>query len=229
MRKLTVLSLGGSIIAPAEVDTLFLAGFVDLIMEKVTQGERFIIVTGGGGPARAYQAAYRVVAKTHSNDAQDWIGITATRLNAQLVKALFADLCVDPVVCDPTGKIDFTGSVLVAAGWKPGFSSDYDAVLLAERFGAETLINLSNINRVFSADPKEDPQATPYDTLTWEEMRSLVGDQWVPGKNTPFDPVAARKATALRLQVVIAAGKDLENLNALLAGKPFVGTRIGPD
>ena len=48
----------------------------------------------------------------------------ATRLNAQLLRAIFADLCNEPVVYDPTQCSDFSGQVLVAAGWKPGFSTD---------------------------------------------------------------------------------------------------------
>jgi uridylate kinase len=46
----------------------------------------------------------------------------ATRLNAQLVKAVFADLCPTDVVYDPTAAEVFAGRVMVAAGWKPGFS-----------------------------------------------------------------------------------------------------------
>ena len=230
MKKTIVFSLGGSIIAPSEVDTSFLGGFIDIVVNRVTgHNERFIIVTGGGGPARVYQAAYREVARKPEDAEQDWIGITATRLNAQLVRSLFAEYCNDDVVYDPTGDFSFTGSILVAAGWKPGFSSDYDAVLLAERFGADTLVNLSNISRVYSDDPKTNPEARPYDTLTWDEMRSIVGDTWVPGKNTPFDPIAARKAADLKLKVVITSGKDLENLESFLSGKAFEGTIIGPE
>jgi hypothetical protein len=42
--------------------------------------------------------------------------------------------------------LPFSGRVLMAAGWKPGFSTDYDAVVLAERFGARIrILMLSNI------------------------------------------------------------------------------------
>lgn len=230
MSTTTVFSLGGSIIAPDEVDINFLTGFISLIRGRIRdRNERFIIVTGGGSPARVYQAAYRAIVDTPNDAEQDWIGITATRLNARLIKALFAEDCTDEVVCDPTGDFTFTGSVLVAAGWKPGFSSDFDAVMLAERFGAGTLVNLSNINRVYSDDPKTDPGAVPYDALSWADMRKLVGDEWVPGKNTPFDPIAAKKAEGLGLKVIIAAGRDIGNLGSMLSGRPFEGTVIGPD
>jgi uridylate kinase len=86
------------------------------------KNDRLILVVGGGGPARIYQKAFREVTGTAENagtDAADWIGIMATRLNAQFVKASFGDLCLEPVVTDPTVANEFTGRILVAAGWKP--------------------------------------------------------------------------------------------------------------
>jgi uridylate kinase len=118
---------------------------------------------------------------------------------------------------------------MIAAGWKPGFSSDFDAVLLAEKFGADTVINLSNISKVFTADPKLDPSAKPIDAIDWTGFRKIVGEEWAPGKNLPFDPVATRRAQELGLKVIVAAGKDLANMRALLTGGSFVGTAIGPD
>ncbi len=50
----------------------------------------------------------------------------------------------------------------------------------------------------------------------------------MPGKNTPFDPTAARAAAAAHLRVVFAEGRDLANLSRILSGKPFTGTTIGP-
>jgi uridylate kinase len=55
----------------------------------------------------------------------------------------------------------------------------------------------------------------------------MVGDEWVPGKNVPFDPVASRHAEKIGLKVICAAGKDLRNLEDILKGKEFLGTRIG--
>jgi uridylate kinase len=186
---------------------------------------RLILVVGGGGPARGYQAAYRHIAEKPEAGAQDWIGIAATRLNGELVRSLFPGECREDLVTDPRGAV-FTGRILVAAGWKPGFSSDYDAVFLAEKFGADTVINLSNISKVYTADPKTDPSARPLDRLSWEDFRGIVGDEWTPGKNAPFDPVAARKAAELKMKVIVAAGKDLVSLEAILTDKPFTGTTI---
>jgi len=224
----TVISLGGSIVAPDGVDELFLKDFVALIGEFLVKDDkrRFILVIGGGGPARAWQSAYRNIASTTVNEEADWIGIMATRLNAQLVKAVMGEWCTQEVVYDPTQVEPLMGRVLVAAGWKPGFSSDYDAVLLAERFQADAVINLSNIEKVHTDDPKKNPDAKPIDAISWTDFCAMVGDEWTPGKNVPFDPVASRHAARLGLKVICAAGKNLPNLGKILLGEPFTGTTI---
>ena len=224
----TVLSVGGSIVAPENPDSEFLASFVALVREWLAEdnSRKLILVIGGGGPARSYQKAYRTVCPGGADDQADWIGIMATRLNAQLLKAIFADICPADVVYDPT-KVDvFTGRIIVAAGWKPGFSTDNDAVLLAERFNAPTVINLSNIAKVYTDDPRTNPDAKPIDTISWADFRAIVGDEWVPGKNVPFDPIASIHAQKAGISVICAAGRDIENLRNILDGKPFTGTTI---
>ncbi len=226
----TVISLGGSIVAPEGADAKFLRDFAELVRGLLEEDKerRFIFVVGGGGPARAWQNAYREVCKgAISNEEADWIGIMATRLNAQLVKAVMAEWCFQEVVTDPTIAQPISGRVLVAAGWKPGFSSDNDAVLLAGRFNAKTVINLSNIEKVYTSDPKIDPHARPLDRISWDDFRAMVGDTWVPGTNVPFDPVASRHAQELGLKVICAAGKNLENLKNIIRGGDFIGTTIG--
>ena len=225
----TVISLGGSIVAPDSVDEQYLKYFSELIRDILDEDQerKFIFVVGGGGPARTWQSAYRnVFTGKICNEEADWIGIMATRLNAQLVKAVLSDLCPQQVIYDPTIDEPMKGRVLVAAGWKPGFSTDYDAVLLAERFGAKMLINLSNIEKVYTADPKSDPKARPLEHISWKDFRLMVGDEWIPGKNVPFDPVASRHAEKIGLKVIFAAGRNLINLSKIFSGEEFIGTTI---
>ncbi|AAS12605.1 putative uridylate kinase [Treponema denticola MYR-T] len=229
----TVLSVGGSIVAPDKPDFDFLDKFSKTIRNWLLQdsSRKIIMVIGGGAPARDYQNAYRKVCDLRKapakNDEADWIGIMATRLNAQLVKAVFEDLCPNPVVYDPTTVDMFGGQILVAAGWKPGFSTDNDAVVLAERFSGNLVVNLSNIAKVYTDDPKKNPEARPIDSISWEDFIKIVGTEWVPGKNTPFDPIASQRAQKAGIKVICAAGKDIENLENILNGKDFKGTVIG--
>jgi uridylate kinase len=216
-------------IAPDAVDVAFLKEFhrrITVWLDEVP-GRRVVLITGGGAPARVYQQAYRAVTAQADTDAQDWIGIAATRLNAALVKAVFGAESPDAVVTDPTAPFDWTGRVLVASGWKPGFSTDFDAVVLAERFGAQTVVNLSNIAQVYTDDPKKNPDAKPLASLSWADFQKIVGTEWNPGLNAPFDPVATKKASELGLTVYVASGKDLPNLDKILRGQEFFGTVIG--
>jgi uridylate kinase len=231
MSTTKVISLGGSIIVPDKVDSNFLLAFRAAILEYLERktNSRLIIVCGGGAPARDYQRAYRAVIPEADADVLDWIGIAATRLNAELLKQLFRELCLEQVITDPTTVSVFPGRILVAAGWKPGFSTDNDAVLLAERFQADTLLNLSNIVKVYTADPKTDPDAKPLDSISWKEFQKLVGDTWKPGINVPFDPVATEKAARLKLRVIVAGGRNIDNLKKILYDEMFEGTVIGPD
>ena len=239
-----VLSVGGSIIAPDKVDTKFLSDFTSMIVSwlKDNLETRVILVSGGGTPARLYQNAYKDTFNTlepsfqnivkfadddATNYACDWIGIMATRLNAQLLKTCFGSLCPSDVITDPTAAPDvFNGRVLVASGWKPGFSTDNDAVLLAEKYNASTVINLSNIEKVYTDDPRKNPNAKSLDTISWDDFRKMVGDEWVPGKNCPFDPIASKKAAQLGLTVICAGGKNISNIRSILDGATYIGTTI---
>ena len=227
--SLTVISLGGSIVSPDKPDVDFLSAFRKAVVDYLSADpeRRLILVIGGGAPARVYQNALKEITNDTDSSVLDWIGIRATHLNGMLVKAVFSDLAPDDFVIDPSADIPFTGRILVAGGWKPGFSTDTDAVMLAERFGADTVINLSNTEKIYTADPRKDSSAVPLDRISWKDFRAMVGDEWVPGKNVPFDPVASRMAEKAGIRVIAADGRNIPNTIAVLEGRDFTGTVIG--
>ena len=224
-----VLSVGGSIVVPEFPDSEFLKKFSTLVRDWLSKDEqrKLILVVGGGGPARIYQNAYKEIIDNISDNSQaDWIGIMATRLNAQLLKAIFSDLCTQDVVYDPTAVSEISGRILIAAGWKPGFSTDTDAIYLAEQFNAKVVVNLSNIEKVYTDDPKKNPDAKPLDNISWKDFRKMVGDEWTPGKNCPFDPIASKRAESADIDVICAGGKDIANIEKILNDQDFFGTKI---
>ena len=238
-----IISVGGSIIAPDQVDTGFLVEFTRIAVAwlNVSENRRLVLVAGGGAPARVYQSAFREVtsrrgifvdtlanvSKEVQDASADWIGVMATRLNAELLRACFGTIAADPVVTNPMEAPEvWKGDVLVAAGWKPGFSSDNDAVLLAEKYGAKEVINLSNIDYVYDKDPKKNPDAKPLDRISWADFCAMVGDKWVPGMNAPFDPIASKRAAKLGLTVICASGHDIDNLRLILDNGDYRGTTI---
>jgi uridylate kinase len=224
-----VISLGGSLVAPDSIDENFIDRFRTLILNFLNKEShrKIILVVGGGAPARIYQQACRKLNADVSNDSLDWVGIAATRLNAMLIKTVFGcEEAPGDIVDNPeTGRFD-KGRILVACGWKPGFSSDYDAVVLAKRFDGSAVINLSNIDYVYDDDPRRNKQARPLSNISWADFTALVGTVWQPGANYPFDPIAARLAAEAGLTVVVAKGSNLENLSNILEEKAYIGTTI---
>ncbi len=220
-----IISLGGSLIIPNGIDTDFLTEFKALITRHVDAGSRFALIIGGGKTARIYQEGARAVSDISSDDA-DWIGIAATHINAELLRSVFSPLTHASIVTNPTEPIHFTEKILVGAGWKPGWSTDYVSVLLAKNLGAKKLINLSNIDYVYDADPRTNPNAKKIEDISWGAFRKIIPEKWDPGLNAPFDPIAAKEAESLGLEVSVMNGKNLENIDAYLSGKPYLGTKI---
>ncbi len=221
-----VISLGGSLVVPDELNVRFLKKFRTLILQLVKRGQRFILIVGGGKVARRYQAAARQVTKLTPDDL-DWLGIHATRLNAHLLRTLFRDYA-HPLIITSKEKINakIRSKIIVAAGFRPGSSTDYDAVLLAKAFGAQTILNLSNIDYVYDADPRKHPQAKPLKKLDWRTFTKLVGTTWDPGANVPFDPVASKWAAKWGMHVVITRGTNFANLRSWLGHGKGTGTVI---
>ena len=116
--------------------------------------------------------------------------------------------------------------LIIAAGYRPGASTDLRAVQIAARVGAKKVINLSNTDYIYSANPNDNPDATKFEDITWVEFRKLIPAEWDPGLSSPFDPVAAREAEGLALEVASINGSDLTQLANYLDNKKFVGTKI---
>ena len=98
---------------------------------------------------------------------------------------------------------------MVAGGWKPGWSTDYVASIIAQEYGVRTVINLSNIDYVYDSDPKKNKDAKKIAEIKWKEFRKIVGNKWKPGLNMPFDPIASQKGEQLGLEVAIMNGPYL--------------------
>lgn len=222
-----VISLGGSLVSleAGRVDTAFLTRFRALILKYVKQGHKFAIIVGGGKVCRVWQEAGRQLGVKSSGDL-DWIGIRATHLNMELVRAMFGSRAYARIIKDPSEKAP-SFSVVFGAGYKPGSSSDYDAVVRAKTVGAETVINLSNVSHVYDNDPRTHKDAKSLRTISWAEYLRRFGAKWTPGANVPFDSKAARLAARAKIRVVFMDGRDLKNVEKFLQDKVFRGTIIG--
>lgn len=162
----------------------------------------------------------------------DWLGIHATRLNAQFLRTIFREVAYPIVLHEPKKPVKNNWRLLIAAGWKPGWSTDYIAVLLAKRFKVKKIIDAGNIPFVYSKDPhallEKRRGACPIKKISWKSYQKLIGSKWIPGLPAPIDPIAARLARKLKIPALIIKGTELKNLEKIILGQKFKGTIIEP-
>ncbi len=220
-----IVSLGGSLIIPEEIDVDFLRNFKELILAEVAKGKKFVLITGGGKVCRKYQNAATTLS-TPSHEDLDWIGIASLKLNAELVRVIFGDLAHKEVIENLSVPFDFDKNIVIGSAYKPGHSTDVDAMLAAQTVGAKMVINLSNTDYVYDSDPRTNPNAQKIEKISWTEYRKLIPSEWHPGLNTPFDPIASQMAEDAGVTVVTMNGKNIENLRKCLNQETFEGTTI---
>ncbi len=171
--KTVVISLGGSVIIPKEIQIRFLKKFKEFILRFLKKNYRFVIVAGGGNICREYQKAAATIARVSDED-KDWIGIHATRLNAHLLRTIFKKEAYPIVLDNPLKQINGKNyNLFIGSGWRPGWSTDYDTILLAERFKADKIINATNIDYVYEKDIAKHKSAKPIKEITWDKIKNI--------------------------------------------------------
>lgn len=223
--KTFVISLGGSLVVTEEIDFSFLKKFQLFIEKQIKRKRKFIIIVGGGKIARKYQHVAKKLTNVSNTDL-DWLGIHATRLNAHLLLTIFRKYAYFRIIKNPKEKVNFKEKILIAAGWKPGFSTDYDAVWLAKTYNSDTIINLTNINFVYDKDPSKYKNAKPFKKISWSDYLKLINKKWEPGMSSPFDPLASKLAKKFGFKCLIIGGKNLKETEKFLDGRNFKGTLI---
>lgn len=214
-----VISLGGSVIVPKDLDMMFLRDFAKLI-KKYKKKHKFSIVCGGGHTARIYTSKAKEFGLS-TNDAHE-LGISATHLNAKfLAKILDAKFSNE----HPT-KIGKMKGIVVSGGYKPGWTTDTDAALIAKSMKADMLINMTDVKGVYTKDPHKFKNAKLIPKISWEEFEEMFGKKITgAGKHYVFDPLAGQICKKSKIKVYVS-GKNLKNIEKLLNRKNFTGTII---
>ncbi len=224
-----IVSLGGSVIFPdTGINNQFLKEFELIVREKIAKKNwRFFIFAGGGHVAREYQyTAERVIGKVKDEDI-DWLGIHATRLNAHLLRTIFRDLAL-PRVLVKYDRLPALANfkIVICAGSKPGATTDFDVVKLANLLKVKEVFSFLNVAGIYDRDPKIFQNARLLKHLNWSAYQEMIGDWWQPKRQVPFDPFATKLAQKIGLRVYFLDGKNAANLKDVLEKKDFVGSII---
>ena len=164
------------------IDDHVLGRIAGEIAEVANLGVKLGIVTGGGNIYRGIS-----IQKAGGNRvAGDQMGMLATVLNSIALQQQLGALCVRtrifsavamPAICETfnqrNAEAAFEGGdvVLFAAGTgNPFVTTDSGAALRAAEMGCDALFKGTQVDGVYTADPKKDPKAKRYDRLSYDEV-----------------------------------------------------------
>jgi uridylate kinase len=211
---------------PLELGVEEIKKYGGLFSELKRKGNQLIVVTGGGKNARKYIEAARKLGASEA--VCDQIGILVTRLNARLLITSMGDDAYPkvPETVEDLRLYFESGKVIVMGGLQPGHSTNAVTALAAESIGASVLVNLTNVDGVYTADPKKDPKAKKFDEISTDKLLSLIsGEEMTAGSYELLDPVSVRIIERSHIPTWIVSGEDPENILKILKGK-HVGTKI---
>jgi uridylate kinase len=216
-----IISIGGSLLTK-ELTIENFKKYADVFLKLKDAGHQLAVVCGGGKVCRDYRDIARGF--TDDADALDFIGIMATHINASTVAAVLDENghlvkwgTLEVALKDV--KKHFGEKILVGGGYEVGASSDYDAALFAEVIDADMLINASNIDGVYTTDPRKDPDAKKIDKLTHEEFEKIImQNPQTPGEYRLFDLPATKLIKKLKLKTVFIDGNDPEEILRAVEG-----------
>jgi uridylate kinase len=222
--KITI-KLGGFSFPP-ELDVEKIKPYANVISRLRREGNELVIVTGGGKNARKYIGAARKLGASEA--ICDQIGILVARLNARLlIISLDDDAYPDvPENLEEVRHFFQLGKVVVMGGLQPGHSTNAVAALVAETIGSSLLINVTDVDGVYTADPKRNPMAKKIDEVSTDKLLSLASSEHiVAGSYELMDPLSVRIIDRSHIPTWIVSGEDPENIVRILRGE-HVGTKI---
>ena len=220
---------GGSILAPDVPDVNSIREAAQALRALKSRNHEVLVVVGGGGPSRRYiEVARKLKASSASCDV---LGIEVTHLNARLLIAALGDLAEGEPIATVGVAMEamLRGKVPVMGGFKPGQTTDAVAAMLAMTSRSELLAFFTDVDGVYTADPKLDPKAKKFEEMTAQQLMSLVGKQRIePGMRAVIDPVGARLIEQARIQTLVLGKREIKRFQEILNGAEHSGTTIIP-
>jgi len=228
---LVVLKLGGSVAFPGRPDVDFIESFAKTVDKAMKEGgHRIAIVVGAGAVSRGYTSPLR--GRAGMNEAfLDELGIDIARVNARIISKFVKGKYVETL--RDAGETIEEGLIPVMGGLIPGQSTDAVAAVLAEYLEADRLVVLTNVDGIFTDDPKKEKdtkkkEAHLIKTLSFDELRKTCENLEYKASDYPvFDFVAAKIVARSRIKTHVANGKNVKNLSEVLDER--IGTTISAD
>ncbi len=225
--KITI-KLGGSVLTGNQIDVEFVKKFA-LMLNSWKDKNEIAVVVGAGKLSREFDKIARGL--TSNENLLDQIGIYVARLNASILIAALGESACPEIPRNETEFLKlvdkYPGKIIVAGGFRPGQRTDAVAVEIAKDWGADLIIKGTDVDYVYDKDPDKFSDAKPIKELSFEELQKLGDQEHVANKPTIIDNVAAKILVEKKIKLAIVNGKNLENIDRLINGKEFIGTRIG--
>lgn len=228
MKRVIVISLGGSLIVPENVDISYLKKFKKIILKNKNKNKyKFIIVCGGGSTARKYISALK--SSQISEKLQSLIGISATRLNARFMSYFF-NKDQEEGIPQTIGTIEkyLQRQEIVFCGaleYKPDQTSDATSAEIAKHFKTD-FINLTNVSGLHDKNPLKFKNSKLIKRISWENFDKMASStKFKPGQHFILDQTASKIIMKNKITTYIL-GKDTKQLDNLLNGRKFKGSII---
>lgn len=218
-----VISLGGSLIVPDNVDYKYLKKFVKFI-KKLAKKNKIVVICGGGSIARKYMN----VLTGKSPKALSLVGIETTKLNARLVAGLLNHTEKIPDTLNEV-KVQLNHSNLVicgSLGVKPNVTTDANAAEVAAVIKAK-FVNLTNVNGLYTKDPNKFKDAKFIPLISYKDFLSIISKiTFKAGQHFVLDQTATKIITKYKVPTVILNGHDFGNMKDYFNQKKFIGTVV---
>ncbi len=230
--KRVLLKLSGEALAGeggTGLDFRVMSDVCAVIAQAARDGVEIGIVVGGGNFWRGVKNGEGRMDRAHA----DQMGMLATVMNclalqdvfrqqgveAKVLTAMRIESVAEPFTLDSADAYLKAGNVVIFGGGvgSPFFTTDTGAVLRAALIGADAILLAKNVDGVYTADPKKDPTAIKFDSLTYDEVleRHLA----------VMDSTATCLAMDNHIPVLVFALKEPENILRALSGEN-VGTLV---
>ena len=225
-RRILVKLSGEALMAPDGywLDPQILSSLAEDLAQATRAGFEIAVVIGGGNIIRGARMSAAGWIDRPTADSMGILGTVMnslaveTALNAAGVPARTMSAVSMPTICETYARqpalhhLD-KGQVVVLAGGtgNPFFTTDTAAVLRAAELRCDAVLKATQVDGVYSADPKRDPNAVRFDRLTHDE--AISKDLKV------MDTAAFALARESRLSIIVGSVHAPSSVTALLQGK----------